>query len=110
LDMLAEIRNQMAPQMPGVVQHASAAVWSDEAHVAAIRQAYRHYRMDPDGPVARDFAARFCHDAAPIALVGVFDTVKALGLRLPLLWLLTDRRNAFHSTQLGRSIRRGAQA
>jgi aspartate/methionine/tyrosine aminotransferase len=41
LEILAEIRNQMAPQMPGVVQHASAAVWSDEAHVVAIRQAYR---------------------------------------------------------------------
>jgi aspartate/methionine/tyrosine aminotransferase len=27
--------------MPGVVQHASAAVWSDEQHVAVIRQAYR---------------------------------------------------------------------
>jgi N-succinyldiaminopimelate aminotransferase len=41
LEMLAEIRNQTAPQMPGVVQHASAAVWSDEAHVELIRQAYR---------------------------------------------------------------------
>ncbi len=41
LDMLAEIRNQMAPQMPGVVQHASAAAWSDEQHVAEIRKAYR---------------------------------------------------------------------
>ncbi len=41
LDTLAEIRNQMAPQMPGIVQHASAAVWSDEQHVTKIRQAYR---------------------------------------------------------------------
>jgi len=41
LETLAEIRNQTAPQMPGVVQHASTAVWSDEAHVVAIRQAYR---------------------------------------------------------------------
>jgi N-succinyldiaminopimelate aminotransferase len=41
LETLAEIRNQMAPQMPGIVQHASAAVWSDEQHVAKIRQAYR---------------------------------------------------------------------
>jgi len=41
LDALAEIRNMMAPQMPGPVQHASAAVWSEEQHVAAIRQAYR---------------------------------------------------------------------
>jgi aspartate/methionine/tyrosine aminotransferase len=27
--------------MPGPIQHASAAAWSDEAHVEAIRQAYR---------------------------------------------------------------------
>jgi N-succinyldiaminopimelate aminotransferase len=41
LDALAEIRNLCAPQMPGPVQHASAAVWSEEQHVGVIRQAYR---------------------------------------------------------------------
>ena len=41
LDTLAEIRDLTAPQMPGPVQHASAAVWSEEQHVAVIRQAYR---------------------------------------------------------------------
>jgi N-succinyldiaminopimelate aminotransferase len=41
LDTLAEIRNLTAPQMPGPVQHASAAVWAEEQHVAVIRQAYR---------------------------------------------------------------------
>ena len=41
LETLAEIRNMIAPTMPGPVQHASAAVWSDEPHVAAIREAYR---------------------------------------------------------------------
>ena len=41
LETFAEIRNMVAPQMPGPVQHASAAVWSDEAHVEANRQAYR---------------------------------------------------------------------
>jgi N-succinyldiaminopimelate aminotransferase len=41
LETFAEIRNLMAPQMPGVVQHASVAVWSEEQHVAVIRQAYR---------------------------------------------------------------------
>ena len=40
LETLAEIRNMIAPTMPGPVQHASAAVWSDEAHVVAIREAY----------------------------------------------------------------------
>src|SRR6185436_16582932 len=41
LQTLAEIRNLTAPQMPGPVQHASAAVWSEEQHVGVIRQAYR---------------------------------------------------------------------
>lgn len=41
LETLAEIRNMIAPQMPGPVQHASAAVWADDAHVARIREAYR---------------------------------------------------------------------
>lgn len=40
LETLAEIRNMVAPQMPGPVQHASAVVWADDAHVARIRQSY----------------------------------------------------------------------
>jgi uncharacterized protein (DUF2235 family) len=82
----------------------------EEATERAVRQVYRHYRQDPQGHAARSFATRYCHDDAPIALVGVFDTVKALGLRLPLLWMLTDKRNAFHSPELGHSVLRGAQA
>lgn len=41
LETMAEMRNLTAPQMPGIVQHASAAVWSEEQHVSVIRQAYR---------------------------------------------------------------------
>jgi N-succinyldiaminopimelate aminotransferase len=41
LETLAEIRNMVAPTIPGPIQHASAAAWSDEAHVEAIRAAYR---------------------------------------------------------------------
>ena len=41
INTLAEIRNLVAPQMPGPTQHASAAVWADEAHVEANRAAYR---------------------------------------------------------------------
>jgi N-succinyldiaminopimelate aminotransferase len=41
LETFAEIRNLTAPQMPGIVQHASTAVWAEEQHVAVIRQAYR---------------------------------------------------------------------
>ena len=41
LETFAEIRNLTAPQMPGPVQHASAAVWAEEQHAVRIRQAYR---------------------------------------------------------------------
>lgn len=75
-----------------------------------VRLAYRHYRRDPDHPVARAFARRFCHPDVQIEMVGVWDTVKALGVRLPLLWMLTEGRNSFHNHQLGRSIRHGFQA
>ena len=41
IETLAEVRNIVGPQMPGAVQHASIAVWSEEQHVSSIRQAYR---------------------------------------------------------------------
>lgn len=41
IETLAEVRNVIGCQMPGPIQAASAAVWSEEQHVATIRQAYR---------------------------------------------------------------------
>lgn len=41
LDSLAEIRNLIAPQVPGPTQHASAAIWDEEQHAAVNRAAYR---------------------------------------------------------------------
>lgn len=41
IETLAEVRNIVGPQMPGVVQAASIGCWSEEQHVAVIRQAYR---------------------------------------------------------------------
>ncbi|MBZ0209355.1 MAG: aminotransferase class I/II-fold pyridoxal phosphate-dependent enzyme [Hyphomicrobium sp.] len=41
IETFAELRNMVAPQMPGPTQHVSAAVWADEAHVEANRVAYR---------------------------------------------------------------------
>ncbi len=40
IETFAELRNMCAPQVPGIVQHASAAAWADESHVAAARAAY----------------------------------------------------------------------
>jgi aspartate/methionine/tyrosine aminotransferase len=41
MEMLAEVRNVIGNQMPGPIQHASAAIWAEEQHVTTIRQAYR---------------------------------------------------------------------
>ncbi len=75
-----------------------------------IRQIYRLYRHDPDGPSARAFSARHCHAEAAVEMVGVWDTVKALGLRLPLLWRLSEPRHAFHNHSLGPTVRHGFHA
>lgn len=83
---------------------------ADHATERNIRQIYRLYRVDPSGAAARRFRALFCHAAAPIEMVGVWDTVKALGLRLPLLWRLSAPNHAFHNHHLGQSIRHGFHA
>ncbi|MDU8911311.1 DUF2235 domain-containing protein [Aestuariicoccus sp. MJ-SS9] len=83
---------------------------AEHATVSNIRQIYRLYQFDPHGASARAFARVRCHDTAPIEMVGVWDTVKALGLRLPLFWRLSERNHAFHSHHLGHSIRHGFHA
>lgn len=85
-------------------------VRQDEATERNVHLAYRHYRRDPDGTAARAFRARFCHPDAMVEMVGVWDTVKALGIRLPLLWMLTERRNSFHNHALGPTIKHGFHA
>ena len=85
-------------------------VRAEHATERAIRDAYRHYEVNPHGDAAQAFRARYCHDAVPIEMIGAWDTVKSLGLRLPLLWMLTESRHAFHSAHLGSAVRHGYHA
>ncbi len=75
-----------------------------------VTMAYRHYRAGPDTRAARAFSYAHCHIESPVQMVGVWDTVKALGLRIPLLWMLTDKAHSFHNHHLGPSIRHGFHA
>lgn len=75
-----------------------------------IRDLYRHYREGPDTKAAQKFARRFCYSETPIEMVGVFDTVKALGLRLPVVWRLTEPHHAFHTTKLSHNVNHGYHA
>lgn len=75
-----------------------------------IRDVYRHYQLDPDSATARAFAQHHCHPAVEVEMVGVWDTVKALGNPLPLIWRHAQARHAFHDTRLGATIRHGYHA
>jgi uncharacterized protein (DUF2235 family) len=82
----------------------------DAATERNVRLAWRHYRTAPSAPAAQAFARASCHAEAPVEFLGVWDTVKALGLRLPFLWMLTERAHAFHNHVLGPTVRRGCHA
>ncbi|WP_374375707.1 DUF2235 domain-containing protein [Tabrizicola sp.] len=82
----------------------------DHATERAVRLAWRHYERGAESTAAHAFARRFCHAETKIEMVGVFDTVKALGLRLPFFWMLAADRYGFHNHQLGASIRHGYHA
>ncbi|WP_240200140.1 MULTISPECIES: DUF2235 domain-containing protein [Paracoccus] len=74
-----------------------------------VQQAWQLYRSGRDRLVGRLDPA-ICHPTVPIRMIGVFDTVMALGIRLPLLWMLTEPRFRFHDAHLGAEVEHGVQA
>ena len=83
---------------------------AEAATVRNVRQAYRLYRANrPDG-VTQDFRQANCHDQVEIEAIGVWDTVKALGVRLPYLWRFSAPNHKFHNHRLGASVKHGFHA
>ena len=87
----------------GLVKH-------DCATERAVRQAYRHYRTGARSPVAQAFRDHYCHPDIQVDAVAVWDTVKALGLRLPIVWRWAQAQHDFHDHTLGDHIRNGFHA
>lgn len=85
-------------------------VKADCATVRAVRQAYRHYRTGARSPTAQAFRDHYCHADVQVEAVAVWDTVKALGLRLPIVWRWAQPDHEFHSHALGPHIRNGFHA
>ena len=85
-------------------------VRADAATARAIRTAYRHYRLGARSQTVAAFRAAHCHARVEIAALGCWDTVKALGLRLPIVWRLADARHAFHSDEVGPHVVRAFHA
>lgn len=83
---------------------------TDAATERNVRLAWRYYESRAPRPGVAAFRRHFCHDSTSIEMVGVFDTVMALGLQLPLLWAVSEPRYRFHDLALGRCVQHGYQA
>ena len=85
-------------------------VKAEHATERNIRDVYRHYECNPEGDIAQAFAAAYCHSNVEIELIGVWDTVKSLGITAPILWRLSVKHHAFHNHALGKHVRHGFHA
>ena len=83
---------------------------ANEATTRAVRQAYRHYRLGPRSKTAATFSKLYCHKETLIEAVAVWDTVKALGLRLPVFWRWAQAQHDFHNHELAPHVRNGFHA
>ncbi|MEM7723890.1 MAG: DUF2235 domain-containing protein [Pseudomonadota bacterium] len=75
-----------------------------------LERVYHLYRCRPDCPEAKALRNSLCHQHATIAYLGVYDTVRALGMRWPVLWRILPNAHAFHNDQLGPSTDVARQA
>lgn len=80
---------------------------AEEATERLIRLAFRYYETRRPSPA---FTRRHCHAAVPIEMLGVWDTVKALGLPYPILTRLAPMATEFHDHALGAHIAHGYHA
>lgn len=75
-----------------------------------VQLAYRHYQVGASVEAREEFARLHCHDNVDIEMIGVWDTVKALGIRLPFLWKYSQEMHDFHDTHLAPHVKRGYHA
>ncbi|TNC73120.1 DUF2235 domain-containing protein [Rubellimicrobium roseum] len=83
---------------------------ADAATARNVRTAFRHYRLGARSGTVEAFRRVHCHDRVEIAALGCWDTVKALGVRLPVLWRWAEAATAFHNHDVGPHIRRAFHA
>lgn len=77
----------------------------------SITQAYRHYRTGGRSKYAKAFRDEHCHPSVAIEAVAVWDTVKALGLRIPVIWRWFQQSgHDFHNHTLGAHVCNGFHA
>lgn len=75
-----------------------------------VRLAFRYYEVGSNSMARRHFSQHRCYTDVEIEMLGIWDTVKSLGLPYPLLNRLAPMATEFHDDQLGRHIRHGYHA
>lgn len=95
--------------LAGVIDYVGL-VKAEHATVRTVRQAYQHYKTGARSEMAKAFRTRYSHDYVQIEAVAVWDTVKALGLRMPIVWRWAQAQHAYHNHRLGNHVRNGFHA
>lgn len=75
-----------------------------------VRIAFRLYEEYEMTIRMQDFCDQCCHDHVHIEMLGVWDTVKSLGIDYPILARLAPMATEFHNHHLGPSVHNGFHA
>ena len=81
--------------------------YATERHV---QLAFRFYEVGSNSMARRHFSDHRCHRQVEIEMLGIWDTVKSLGLPYPILNRLAPMVTEFHDDQLGAHIHHGYHA
>lgn len=80
------------------------------ARKRVINAAFRLYENRITGPALRTFVDLNCQRQVEIEMIGVWDTVKALGLPYPLLTYLAPMATDFHDAQVSAPVKNAFHA
>lgn len=75
-----------------------------------LRMAFSLYETQASPAACSTFRSIHCHNTARIEMIGVWDTVKALGLPYPILTYLAPMATEFHSTNISDPVQSGYHA
>ncbi len=82
----------------------------DNVKASRVNTAFRLYKDCIDDKLSSRFRRKYAHPSIEIEMIGVWDTVKALGLHFPLLSYFAPMATEFHDHKLSPIIRNAYQA
>ncbi|MDA0350912.1 MAG: DUF2235 domain-containing protein [Chloroflexi bacterium] len=99
-----------ARSLGGLIRNSGILRRDYEARVSQAIKLYRDRKRDPYHPAVVRFRGDFSHPDFRLKLIGVWDTVGALGIPGNVFTKLNQHLNSFHDVKLSRSVEFGYQA